>query len=302
MRVVINTPAGNIGRAVADQLLEAGHELVVTSRHPQNCKSLIERGARLVEGSIDQPTVLDQAFSGMDALFWVTPFAFDRPDYVNWALQLAKTAAAAARRARLKRVVLVSSIGAQQEQGVGPIVCCKPTESAFAEAVPDLCCLRAASFMENFLAHVPTIATQGVIYSPHPSDRQMPMVATRDIAVKAVEAVLDPRWSGFRIAGVHGPEDLDHSTAARVIGEAIGRPVRHVEVTPEAARQGMIAQGLPPFVANLLADMYQGFREGRVVRAEPRTPETTTPTSLSRFAGEVLRPAIAAFEATAVTA
>jgi uncharacterized protein YbjT (DUF2867 family) len=73
MKVVINTPAGNIGRVVAQQLLDRGHELAIISRHPENCVRLVERGARLVEGSIDQREVLDKAFSGMDALFWVTP-------------------------------------------------------------------------------------------------------------------------------------------------------------------------------------------------------------------------------------
>jgi uncharacterized protein YbjT (DUF2867 family) len=222
------------------------------------------------------------------------PFAFDRPDYLNWALQLAKTASASAKRAGLKRVVLISSVGAQEEHGVGPIVCCKPTEDAFRDAVPDVCCLRAASFMENFLAHVPTIATQGTIYTPHPTDRAMPMVATRDIAAKAVQTLLDTSWSGFRIAGVHGPEDISHAAAAAVIADAIGRPVRHVEVSPQDARQAMIGQGLPAFVADLLAEMYQGCREGRMTPAEPRSTDTTTRTTLRQFAEEVLRPAVQA--------
>lgn len=294
MKIVINTPAGNIGRVVANQLLDAKHEVTVISRHPENCVQLVARGARLVEGSIDVPAVLDSAFAGARALFWVTPFAFDQPDYVNWARQLARTAADAARRHGLQKVVLISSVGAQHEHGVGPIVCCKPTESAFAEAVPNVCSLRAGSFMENFLAHVPTIAAQGAIYTPHPTDSPMPMVATLDIATKAVQVLLDMSWRGFQIKGVHGPEHISHATAARIIGEAIGRPVRHVEVSPEDARQAMIGHGMPPFVADLLADMYQGCREGRMVPAEPRSPETTTPTTLRQFAAEVLRPAVQA--------
>jgi hypothetical protein len=36
------------------------------------------------------------------------------------------------------------------------------------------------------------------------------------------------------------------------------------------------------------------MREGRIVREQPRTPETTTPTGLRRFAAEVLKPAVEA--------
>lgn len=292
MRIVINTPAGNIGHVVANQLLDQQHDITAISRHPQNCAQLVERGARLIEGSIDVPAVLDSAFAGAEALFWVTPFAFDQQDYIKWARRLAHTAADAAHRHGLERVVLVSSVGAQHEFGVGPIVCCKPAEVAFAQAVPNVCSLRAGSFMENFLAHVPTIAAQGAIYTPHQTDRPMPIVATRDIAEKAVQALLDLSWRGFLIKGVHGPEDISHATVARIIGEATGRPVRHIEVSPEDARQAMIGQGLPTFVADLLADMYQGFREGRMVPSEPRSPETTTATTLRQFVVEVLGPAL----------
>src|SRR5689334_22483953 len=134
--------------------------------------------------------------------------------------------------------------------------------------------------MENFLAHVSSIASEGVIYSPHPTHRPMPMVATRDIAAKGTEALLDESWRDLRFLGVHGPEDLDYASAARTIGETIGRPVRHVEVVPEEAQVAMIQQGLPGFVVELLAEMYQGFREGQIMSAEPRGPETTTPTTL----------------------
>ena len=39
-----------------------------------------------------------------------------------------------------------------------------------------------------------------------------------------------------------------------IIGEAIGRPLRFQEISPEAARQGMVQYGLPePFVQALMA-------------------------------------------------
>ncbi|MGH9915256.1 MAG: NmrA family transcriptional regulator, partial [Pyrinomonadaceae bacterium] len=116
----------------------------------------------------------------------------------------------------------------------------------------------------------------------------------RDIAEKAVEALRDAHWSGFRIMGVHGPEDLDHSRAAQIISEGIGRPVKYVEVTVDQAKQGMLEAGMPGFIVDLMGDMYTGFRAGRIVPAEPRSAETTTRTSLLEFSREVLKPAVEA--------
>jgi uncharacterized protein YbjT (DUF2867 family) len=72
MKVVINTPAGNVGLVVTNQLLQAKEEAVIISRHPENVKHFVARGACLVEGSIDDPLVLDRALKGADILYWAT--------------------------------------------------------------------------------------------------------------------------------------------------------------------------------------------------------------------------------------
>lgn len=294
MKIVVNTPSGNIGRSVVNALLLANEEVVIISRHPNKVADLVERGAKLVEGSIDDSRVITEALKGVDALFWLTPFAFDQPDHINWARQIARTAANAVKSAHVNRVVLISSVGAQHDSGVGPIACLPVIEALFREAAPNVTSLRAGSFMENFLNNVGAIAHAGTIYGPHLAKKKIPIVATRDIAKKAVDALRDTSWSGFRIVGVHGPEDLDQVRAAEIISEGIGRPVKYVEVTVEQAKNGMIEAGLPSFMVELLGDMYTGFREGRMDRAEPRTAETTTETSLLEFSRLVLKPAVAA--------
>jgi len=294
MKVVVNTPAGNIGRVVVDALLEAKQDLVIISRHPEKVAEAVRRGARLVTGSIDDPEVLRVAFAGADALFWVTPPAYDRPDFIEWVAHTAHTAAAAATESQLKRVVLVSSAGAQGGPGSGPIGALLAVERAFNQAVPNVTILRAGPFMENFLNNVGTIAGAGSIYGPLLSAERYPYVATRDVGEKAAEALRDATWSGFRILGVHGPEDLDQTRAAQIIGEALGRPVAYVEVAVDQAKHSMRQAGMPSFLVDLLGQMYTAARERRTSVAEPRSSETTGRTSLLQFATEILKPAVEA--------
>ena len=292
MKIVVNTPAGNIGRSVVEQLLAAKETVVIISRNPAKVADLVARGALLVKGSIDDPAVLKRAFEGAKAVFWLTPFAPEQTDYVNWARKTGQMAAAAVKREGVKRVVLVSSVGAQHDSGVGPIGCLPVIEAAFRNAAPEVTSLRAGSFMENYLFDVGTIAKFGTIFGPHRADMKIPRVAARDIASKAVEAITASSSSGYRIVGVHGPEDLTPVRAAEIIGEGIGRPIRYVEVTVEQAKAGMLDAGLPGFMVDLLGDMYTGFREGRMASAEPRSAETTTRTTLLEFSRQVLKPAI----------
>lgn len=54
----------------------------------------------------------------------------------------------------------------------------------------------------------------------------------------------------------------------------------------------MAGFGMPEFLINLYAEMYQAMQDGRMSCSEPRTPHTTTPTSLAAFVRETLAPAI----------
>jgi hypothetical protein len=85
------------------------------------------------------------------------------------------------------------------------------------------------------------------------------------------------------------------STAVRLedLGDdGLGRAVRHVTVTPEQAREAFLGMGATPDVAAKYVEMYQAFDNGTLKVAEPRTPETTTPTTLAEFARQVIKPLV----------
>lgn len=292
MRIVVNTPAGNIGHNVVDRLLAAKHEVVIISRHPEKVDPAIANGARLVRGSIDEEAVVDRALDGADALFWLTPIAFDQADYMHWATSIGERAAALARRHAVERAVVISSIGAQHDAGVGPIGCNAVIEKAFEKAVPNVTVLRPGSFMENLLQHVGTMAQTGTMYTRYPISMAIPWIATRDIAERAVVALTDSESKGHRLVELQGPEDLDQLQVASIVSEAIGRRITSIEVTDEQAKQGMVGGGMPSRFADLLLEMYAALASGRMRRTQPRSAVTSTPTTLLTFARQVLKPAV----------
>lgn len=171
-------------------------------------------------------------------------------------------------------------------------------ETAFRAAAPNVTILRSALFMEDFVT-IPTafnqiggIASMGTIFGPFHPAKKLPLAATRDVGEKAADVLRDTLWSGFRIFGVHGPEDLDLSRMAQLIGEGIGRPVAYVQVPLEQVKQGILQAGIPPAFAEYIMDMYTEQAAGRADPAEPRNAETTTETSLLDFAREVIKPAV----------
>lgn len=289
MRIVVNTPNGNIGRPLTERLLDAGAEVTVISRKAESVADFVARGASLVEGSIDDPKILGQALEGADALFWLTPPAY-RPDAAAWAIGAAQSAAAAVKRLGVKRVVVLSSMGAQSGPGTGPVGWLLAVEDALRAAAPEVTALRPGFLMENLLRDLPTIAAQGVIYSPNPTNKALAMVASVDVAARAAAFLLDPGVRGHVTVGIHGPADLSYSAVAQVLSRAIGRPIRHVETTLEQTRAAMLAAQLPDFVVDVFLEMFQAVRDGRMDPAEPRSAATTTGTTLTEFATRVLLP------------
>src|SRR2546428_6484528 len=252
MKIVINTPSSHIGKVVTDKLLEAKENVVIISRHPEKVTDFVQRGAQLVEGSIDDLEVLNQALKGADVLFWLTPPNFFSPNFIEWATSIAQNAAKAVMDNGVKRVVLISSVGAQNGLGAGPVGALGVVEKVFKDAVPNVTSIRAGFFMENYLNYIGMIAHGGTIYGPSLEAKKVPMVATYDIGMKASEILLDDHWSGFRTVGVHGTEDLNQLEAADIISEGIGTPVKYVEVTVDQAKEGMINSGMPKAAADLL--------------------------------------------------
>lgn len=293
MTIVINTPNGHIGRRAAEQLLDSGVAVRIVSRNPKKVTDLTSKGASLVIGSTDDEETLAKAFDGAETVLWVTPPAY-RPDYPSWVRETTEKAAKAMTSARVQRLVNISSIGAHAGGGTGPIAVLGEVESVFDESIPNVVHLRAGSFMENHLADVASIAGDGKLYSSLPKNAPIAKIATSDIGDVAATYLLGSRWTGQNVHELQGPRDLTPSESAELIAEGIDKPVELVEISIEQAKDGMLAAGLPAFVANLYAEMFAAMREGRIVAEQPRTPKTTTPTGLRRFATQVLKPAVEA--------
>ncbi|MGH9844911.1 MAG: NmrA family transcriptional regulator, partial [Blastocatellia bacterium] len=80
--------------------------------------------------------------------------------------------------------------------------------------------------------------------------------------------------------------------AAEILGDSIGKPVRHVQTTPDQAYQALLGFGASPGYAKAYVEMYQALAQPGAV-AEPRTRQTTTATTLREWSDAVFRPLFA---------
>jgi uncharacterized protein YbjT (DUF2867 family) len=290
MKVTLTTPTGNIGRPLTDAVLKGGAEVTLLTRNPEKVQAFADRGARVEAGSLSDGDYVTRATAGAEVLFWLTPPDFTTEDFRGHCGQLGAIAAQAVRENAIPRVVHLSSIGAHLPSGTGPVSGLHDIEGMLDDTPAAVTHLRPAYFMENFLNSIQTIEDAGSVFLPVRGSVSIPMIATRDIAAAAAPRILDPGWTGRYVMGLHGPRDLSFDEAAQILSEELSKPVNHVTVPPEAAKEGMMAMGMTAGSADTMLELYSAIDTGHIKAEMSRNEETTTPTEFAVFVREVMKP------------
>lgn len=292
MSIVINTPTGNIGGRALQQLLKAGADVSVIARQPEKLSDSIRNRIKVHQGSLMDVGVVKKACRGARALLWVTPPDVTQPDALAYLNEMGAIAAAAIKENQIPYVVNLSSAGAQLDHA-GPISGLGLIERRLNEVAENIVHLRPGFFMENFLQQLDAMKRDGACYDLIPSDTSFPIIATRDIGDVAAALLSETDWRGQQIRGLHGPAHLSYDAAAKILGDSIGKSVKHVQITPGQAYQAFLGVGASPGFAQALVEMYQALAQPGAI-AEARTEQTTTPTTLREWSDDVLRPLFAA--------
>lgn len=114
--------------------------------------------------------------------------------------------------------------------------------------------LRSHSFATNALWWAPQIRADGVVREPYGAAAR-PVIHEQDIAAVAVRVLISGGHGGATY-GLTGPQVLTQVEQIHAIGEAIGRPLRFEEISPEAGREKMLTQGWPASVVDGLLNAY----------------------------------------------
>src|SRR6201984_2916119 len=71
--IVISTPTGLIGHQVLGNVLGSGEPIRVIVRDPSRLPAQARESGEVVQGSHGDIDVVDQAFAGANAVFWLVP-------------------------------------------------------------------------------------------------------------------------------------------------------------------------------------------------------------------------------------
>ena len=264
MKIIITGSLGNIGKPLAQNLVASGHDVTVVSSNADRKSDIENLGAKAAIGSVSDAGFLAETFAGADSLFAMTPPNLGGSNIISNTVNAGKAFAEAINKAGVKRVVMLSSIGADLEKGTGPIVGLHQIEEIYNGLENTaVTFLRAGFFFTNLYNDVPMIKGAGIVGANYPAGLKMPFVHPKDIAAAAAEELQkDTIGKNIRyiISDVRTPNDV-----ANVLGNAIGKTdLPWVEFTDEQSLQGMTQAGLPEEMAAMYTEMGSGLRSEKI--------------------------------------
>jgi len=252
MKYLITGATGDIGSKVVELLIHRGERPRVFVRDADKARKRFGDSVEVRVGDLDDATALRAALEGIESLFLVNSGpAIPQRD---------ELAAAAAKAARVKHLVKLSSmdvnqklaIGAWHERGEAVI---RATGILFTFVQP-------TGFMSNLLAWAHSIRGEGVVRSATGEGRRA-FIHSADIAEVATKALTTRDYYGQSLA-ITGPEALSFFEVTARIGAAIGKQLKFQPISDDEARRRYSAVSGSDEETEAHVSLWRAIREGRL--------------------------------------
>ncbi|MEH1027447.1 NmrA family NAD(P)-binding protein [Micromonospora profundi] len=288
--IVVTAPTGQIGSQLVRQLLDRGSRVRVIVRDVTRLDATVREQVEAIEGSHDDPTVLDRALPGADALFWLVPPNPQAPSAEEHYLTFARAGAAAIARHQVGHVVGVTSAGHGWSNPAGVLSAAFAMDAELAKSGAAYRALAMPFYMENLLGQLDAIRGQGTFSLTCAGDLPLATVATRDIAGAAADLLTDLSWTRQETLPLFGPDRLTPDDMAEVISQELGRPVTYRRTALEDFAAMLSSRGASDQAVKDLTEMFTAQNDGIYdvdwARAKP------APTDFRTWCRQVLTPAV----------
>lgn len=316
MKIAITGSLGNISKPLVLELVQKGHAVTVISSQPERKKEIEALGAEAAIGKIQDLSFLKKTFEGHDAVYCMLPpfnFFGGEIDYKNEARQIAANYREAIRHAGVKKVVHLSSIGAEKEHGTGLLEFHYIAEQALKQ-LPDevslthirpvnfdynLCqfmdMIKGNGFLKGFIGKMLYLRHYGIggllkghsglILSNYGANDMIAWVSPKDIAAAIAEELESTSFA--RKVRYVASEELTCQQVAQLIGEAIGKPyLKWVLISDKQMTDAVKQIGASDQVAQDLAQMNKVTHDGSLFEDYYRNRPVFGKTKMKDFAVE----------------
>lgn len=250
--ILVTGAAGKTGRAVIRALGQAGQEVRALIRIPGQEAVVRAAGAQeVVVGDMQDGGAIGRALNGAIAVYHICPNM--HPD--ETAIGHGVIAAAAA--AGVLRFVYHSVFHPQTERMPHHWHKLRVEERLFESGLT-FTILQPAIYMQNLLAQLDTVLTQGRYPVPYAAATRLSFVDLEDVAAVAARVLTDADHAGASYELIGSPP-LTQTEVAAILSQQIGRTVRVEVLDREQWRRQAQAAGLGDYAIDTLLRMFHYY-------------------------------------------
>jgi uncharacterized protein YbjT (DUF2867 family) len=245
--------------------------------HHEYKRPQVERpGVEVVVGDFNDPESLDRALDGIERAYLVPPPSWNQ-------VELQYEFIDAAMRSGLRHLVKLSALGTARNSPVELLRWHAEIEDAIRQSGIAWTFLHPHFFQENLLQTAETVRIAGALFSPL-GKAKISTVSVDDVAEVAFR-VLTQRGHVGKTYTITGPEAITFEQIAETLSEVVARPVRYVEVPFDSARQMMVDEGQPDWMADNLVAMMKTWAQGErsPITMDVKRVTGHRPTSIREF-------------------
>lgn len=230
MTTLVTGATGTVGSALVRALLEQGSGVRAMSRDAAAAMDRLPAGVDVREGSFHDPDSLDHVLEDVDRMY-----LFADANTVD-------TVVAAAQRAGLRRIVVLTSAKDQDDDGVNVVAeAVKDSGLEWTVIEPGPFAMNAKDWWADQIRY------RGEVHWIYP-DAALNPIHEVDVADAALAALATDDHIG-REYYMTGPENVTQAEQVRLIGKRLGRDIAFHEIAPEEGKQKMVDNGVPAEIA-----------------------------------------------------
>lgn len=248
---VILGGTGHVGRAVAETVRAAGHDVTIVGRH---VRAEAGEGFKAVSLDVLDTMALRALFQTARRVFVLNPPAAVSGDTDVEEHRTVRSLLTALQGVRLEKLVVLSTYGAQPGAHCGDLGVLYELEQGVANLNMPVCIVRAAYYMTNWIGLLESVRATGVMKTLLPSAQAFPMVAPEDVGHFAGQILLSEEGQG-EIYHIEGPKTYTPDEVAEVLCDLLGRPVRAEAVPQDQWYATYLANGFSTEAARSYATM-----------------------------------------------
>lgn len=292
MKIVLTGSLGNIGKPLTEKLIQKGHTVTVISSTSERKPAIEALGAKAAIGTMKDVDFLSETFKEADAVYLMetldhSTFTDPNIDIIAEIAAIGRNYKQAVEISGVKRIVLLSSVGAHTNTGNGNLVMHYNVENILKQLPEDfhIKFMRPVGFFTNIYRSLKTIKEKGVIISNYGGDQKEPWVSPLDIAA-AIAAAIEKPFTGREVRYI-ASDEVSPNEIAKVLGESIGNPeLKWLEISDEELLNGMLAFGMNAEIAKGFVEMQAAQGTGALYEDFYRHKPTFGKVKLADFAKE----------------